>query len=145
MLSSNDFFDVLADATRRRILALLLAEEELSVAEIAHAIDCSQPKTSRHLAKLRDARITQVRRDRVWKYYRLQPQLPAWAFHLLQVMVQSSELSTRLNSDMIRLSAMADRPESRVLRRPERLSMVEPGVPALSVVAPGEPGRATSR
>ncbi|MBB5017034.1 ArsR family transcriptional regulator [Chitinivorax tropicus] len=110
MINADDVFDVLADTTRRRMLALLMAEDELSVAELCYAIDCSQPKASRHLAKLRDARVVSVRRDRVWKHYRLHPQLPAWAFQVLQTMTHSGEQASMLGRDLNRLATMPDRP-----------------------------------
>ena len=53
MIHDSDFFNVLSDETRRRMLALLMMEEELSVCELCFAVDCAQPKVSRHLAKMR--------------------------------------------------------------------------------------------
>jgi ArsR family transcriptional regulator len=47
----EDFFKVLSDETRLRIL-ILLDRRELCVCEICQILDLSQPKVSRHLAKI---------------------------------------------------------------------------------------------
>ena len=50
----------------------------------ASAILCSatnepQPKVSRHMALLREAGLVIDRREGKWIYYRLSPNMPAWA------------------------------------------------------------------
>jgi ArsR family transcriptional regulator len=110
MIHDSDFFNVLSDETRRRMLALLMMEEELSVCELCFAVDCAQPKVSRHLAKMRQSKLLSVRRDGVWMYYRVNPQLPAWAFKIVQQMTQAGECAQLLIRDRNRLTAMPDRP-----------------------------------
>lgn len=63
-------FDVLADASRRRILALLL-EAERPVGELVHELGMSQPAVSRHLKVLRDADLVESRVDAQRRLYRL--------------------------------------------------------------------------
>src|SRR5438477_9237429 len=63
-------FKALADATRLRILGLLLTGE-VCVCHIHESLGISQPKASRHLAYLRRAGIVQTRRQGLWVYYRL--------------------------------------------------------------------------
>jgi ArsR family transcriptional regulator len=64
------FFKALADATRLRILGLLMTGE-VCVCHIHEALKISQPKASRHLAYLRRAGLVTTRRDGLWIHYRL--------------------------------------------------------------------------
>lgn len=63
-------FQALGDATRLRILGLLLAGE-VCVCHIHESLRVGQPKASRHLAYLRRAGLVQTRRQGLWVYYRL--------------------------------------------------------------------------
>jgi len=65
-------FKALADATRLRILGLLLTGE-VCVCDIHDSLRIPQSKTSRHLAYLRNAGLVETRRDGVWIRYRLAP------------------------------------------------------------------------
>ncbi len=82
-MDEQTLFDALADPVRRRLLALLLETDERCVCELHGALNESQPKVSRHLAVLREAGLVATRREGVWMYYRLHPQLPTWAFRIL--------------------------------------------------------------
>ena len=61
-----------ADASRLRLLALL-AGGEATVGELAEILEQSQPRVSRHLRILADARLVSHFRDGQWVYYRLDP------------------------------------------------------------------------
>ena len=63
-------FQALGDATRLRILGLLLTGE-VCVCDIHDSLKISQPKASRHLAYLRRAGLVAARREGLWMYYRL--------------------------------------------------------------------------
>lgn len=63
-------FKALADATRLRILGLLLTGE-VCVCDIHESLKIPQPKTSRHLAYLRRAGLVETRREGLWIHYRL--------------------------------------------------------------------------
>ena len=63
-------FQALGDATRLRILGLLLAGE-ICVCDIHETLRISQPKASRHLAYLRRSGLVAARRQGLWGYYRL--------------------------------------------------------------------------
>src|SRR5256886_14694399 len=63
-------FKALADATRLRILGLLLTGE-VCVCHIHESLGIPQPKASRHLAYLRRAGLVETRRDGLWVHYRL--------------------------------------------------------------------------
>src|SRR6059058_6490372 len=63
-------FKALADATRLRILGLLLTGE-VCVCDIHESLKIPQPKASRHLAYLRRSGLVETRRDGLWIHYRL--------------------------------------------------------------------------
>jgi ArsR family transcriptional regulator, arsenate/arsenite/antimonite-responsive transcriptional repressor len=65
-------FDVLSDRVRRRILAALVAEGELSASEIAARIDVVGPTcVSNHLRVLRTSRAVRERRSGRRRLYSL--------------------------------------------------------------------------
>jgi len=66
----ESFFKALADATRLRILGLLLTGE-VCVCDIHESLKITQPKASRHLAYLRRAGLVEARRDGLWMHYRM--------------------------------------------------------------------------
>jgi len=88
MLDPNQFFDILADETRRRVLVLLLKSQERCVCDIFQVLGLSQPKVSRHLAVMREAGVLSARKEGTWVHYRIHPQLPLWAVRILESMVQ---------------------------------------------------------
>jgi ArsR family transcriptional regulator len=63
-------FKALADATRLRILGLLLTGE-VCVCHIHESLKIPQPKASRHLAYLRRVGLVETRRDGLWVHYRM--------------------------------------------------------------------------
>jgi ArsR family transcriptional regulator len=63
-------FKALADATRLRILGLLLTGE-VCVCDIHQSLKIPQPKASRHLAYLRRSGLVDTRREGLWIHYRL--------------------------------------------------------------------------
>src|SRR3954451_13609609 len=66
----ESLFKALGDATRLRILGLLLAGE-VCVCDIHETLKIPQPKASRHLAYLRKAGLVESRREGLWIHYRL--------------------------------------------------------------------------
>jgi len=110
MLNPQAFFDALSDEIRRRILCLLLKEGELCVCELFQALDVHQPKVSRHLAVLRDAAVLAQRREGTWVFYRIDPQLPAWAYRLLVTMTEGIGTHAVSLEDAERLKKAATRP-----------------------------------
>jgi ArsR family transcriptional regulator len=63
-------FKALADATRLRILGLLLTGE-VCVCDIYESLKIPQSRASRHLAYLRRAGLVETRRSGVWIHYHL--------------------------------------------------------------------------
>jgi len=105
---------LLSDPTRLRSLMLLLQEGELCVCELTYALDEIQPKISRHLAALRDARIVADRRAGQWIHYRINPELPAWAGNILEAVRAGASDKPPYAADQKRLKAMPQRPGSRL-------------------------------
>ncbi|TCJ00915.1 transcriptional regulator [Aeromicrobium sp. IC_218] len=66
-----EVFRMLSDGTRLRLLWCLTQRPEMSVNDLAAAVDKSATSVSQHLAKLRLARLVQTRRDGVSILYRL--------------------------------------------------------------------------
>src|ERR1700758_1137970 len=70
LASMESLFKALADATRLRILGLLLTGE-VCVCDIHESLKIPQPKASRHLAYLRRSGLVETRREGLWIHYRL--------------------------------------------------------------------------
>jgi ArsR family transcriptional regulator len=75
-----DIFGVIADATRRELLQVLLERftatdspnGDISVGELVEKLGLSQPTVSKHLKVLRDAGLVAVREVGQHRYYRLE-------------------------------------------------------------------------
>jgi len=63
-------FSALADRTRLRLINLI-GDSEVCVCFLVEILKTSQPKISRHLAYLRQARVVVARREGKWMHYRL--------------------------------------------------------------------------
>ena len=103
-------FRALSDETRLRCLILLQQEGELCVCELTYALAAVQPKVSRHLAQLREAGIVADRRQGLWVYYRLHPELPGWAAEVLRATAEGIAGGTPHLEDHDRLARMPNRP-----------------------------------
>ena len=67
---ASDFLKSIANVQRLRILCAVM-DGELSVGDIAQAVDASQSVVSQHLALMRREGIVQPRRDGQSIYYRI--------------------------------------------------------------------------
>ena len=108
LMQPQVFFDTLADATRRRILALLATQGELCVCELTAALGQIQPKVSRHLGVMKEAGLVIARREGTWMHYQLAT-LPAWMGELLAAL--KSGAAPELKADLKRLKSMRNRPQ----------------------------------
>src|SRR5262245_31075297 len=77
MVSRHDgksavLFGAFADPNRLRLLALLRRGERC-VCELVAALGIPQPRTSRHMGRLRKAGLVRSRRRGYWTYYSLAP------------------------------------------------------------------------
>ncbi len=101
----------LGEDTRLLIVGLLMREGELCVCELTAALDLSQPKVSRHLARLRSGGVLSDRRCGQWVYYGLNPELPKWALTVLDAAAEGN--AAPLQAALARLQAMGNRPQRR--------------------------------
>jgi DNA-binding transcriptional ArsR family regulator len=101
--------DIIADPTRRLILALLAIDRELCVCELVAALDEIQPNVSRNLALLRDAGWLISRREGTWMHYRLAA-IPAWARQLVDALVAGGVPPVEVKRARARLKAFPGRP-----------------------------------
>lgn len=101
--------DLLADATRRLILALVRLERELCVCELVAALDERQPTVSRHLALLREGGWLVQRREGTFIHYRLAT-LPAWALQIVDALAGGGVSAQQLALVGARLRAFPGRP-----------------------------------
>lgn len=108
-MNDQILFESLADEIRRRLLALLLKEEELCVCELHQVVDLPQPKVSRHLGVLRDAGVVAVRRVGTWMFYRLSPELPLWAYRIIEQMAAGAAGNPLFRQDAERLKSLPGR------------------------------------
>ncbi len=78
----TQFTKILSDETRLRILMLLTQTEELCVCQLTEVLKLSQPKISRHLAIMREAKLLQDRKAGLWVFYRLNHDIPDWVLEV---------------------------------------------------------------
>jgi ArsR family transcriptional regulator, arsenate/arsenite/antimonite-responsive transcriptional repressor len=114
-LDPADFFLLLADPLRRRILLLLLAHDALCVCELFYALGVAQPKVSRHLALMRAAGLLGQRKRGKWVVYALHREMPFWAVRVVQEMAQGLSADPLCAGDTARLEAMPNRPSRAVI------------------------------
>ena len=67
------FFKVLADEARLKLLWVLFNQPELCVCDVMAVVGITQSKASRHLGTLRHAGLVADRKDGLWSYYSLCP------------------------------------------------------------------------
>jgi ArsR family transcriptional regulator, arsenate/arsenite/antimonite-responsive transcriptional repressor len=67
------FFKVLADEARLKMLWLLFNHRELCVCDVMAVLKITQSKASRHLSTLRHADLVVDRKEGLWSYYALRP------------------------------------------------------------------------
>jgi len=98
-----------ADPSRLRLL-VLLASGEATVGELAEVLAQSQPRVSRHLKILADARLLSHFRDGQWVYYRLDP--PAAIGDLVARVVDLARTRDEgIATDAARMAAARERRE----------------------------------
>ena len=109
-ISADAFFSSLANKLRLRLVILLQQEGELCVCELTHAVGAAQPTVSRHLAELRRAGLVAGRRQGLWIYYRLHPELPDWAKRVIAATVLGVAVQAPYTEDRRALETMSGRP-----------------------------------
>ena len=96
-----EFLKILSDETRLRILILLFSKE-LCVCEICDILGESQPKVSRHLAKLRDVGFVEDVRQGQWMFYyiRLEDSVES---DIINIIIKNIDKYPVLRNDIQRL------------------------------------------
>ncbi len=110
IMQAIQFFKVLSDVTRLKIVMLIQLECELCVCELMVSLDDNQPKISRHLGQLKRMGLLLDRKQKQWVYYRLNPNLKCWMQQAIKEACADSELL--LADNKIKLAQMEDRPNS---------------------------------
>ncbi|WP_353571007.1 metalloregulator ArsR/SmtB family transcription factor [Candidatus Albibeggiatoa sp. nov. BB20] len=110
-MSIKDLFQMLADETRLRCLALIHQHKELCVCELNYALELSQPKTSRHLSTMKLNSLLSQRREGQWMFYALSPELSEFDKKLIDLVVIELQTKKQFQQDNQRLSTMCNRPE----------------------------------
>jgi len=103
-------FKSLSDPTRIRCLALLVEHSELCVCELTHALALPQPKISHHLGTLRKSELVRDRKEGLWIYYRINPDLPKWIVDVLKITMKGVKAVEPFASDAVALAEMPNRP-----------------------------------
>ncbi len=107
-----ELFQALADPSRLRLLALL-REMELTVGELAQVLAQSQPRVSRHLKILADARLVERRKEGSWVFLQLGEPALVEALVGLWDAVADPVTTRQFAADRARLTAVrADRAEA---------------------------------
>ncbi len=97
------FFQALGDNTRLRLLNLM-GDQEICVCYFVEILAQGQPKISRHLAYLRNARIVQARREGKWMHYRIVMPPNAGAAQVLRQTLEWLSEDRAMQADKARLS-----------------------------------------
>lgn len=107
--------DLIAEPTRRVLLALIAVEGELCVCELVAALGESQPGVSRHLALLREGGWLATRREGTFVHYRMAG-IPRWAARIVDALAEGGVAPEAMRASRARLAGFAGRP-LRVTRR----------------------------
>jgi ArsR family transcriptional regulator, arsenate/arsenite/antimonite-responsive transcriptional repressor len=122
-------FQVLADRTRLRLLNLM-SGQEICVCYLVEVLGISQPKISRHLARLRRAGLVEVRREGKWMHYRVSADGNPSVARLWEQVKPLFAEDAQMRHDKLRLSAASCSP-----RRFVRLQRAPAPTPVANDVA----------
>ncbi len=95
-------FKALADATRLRIMLLLL-KEELCVCEMETVFSMEQSRISHALRSLRQAGLIEERRDGRWIFYKASEALPKTLYSYLSEFATASPESLNDSKNVVEL------------------------------------------
>lgn len=102
-------FRAFSDRTRLRILSLLKEHGEICVGDLVSVLGSPQTTVSRHLAYLRRARLVTVRKDGLWKHYKLSRAESAFHRQLLDCLGGCFEEVRELEQDRRRYGRLRER------------------------------------
>ena len=101
-------FQSLDDATRLRILALLLEEDELCVCDLVTVLQLPQSTVSRQLSLLKNAGWLKDRREGVWIHYSINRSLGSIQQFLIPVLRNFLPATESAAKDLERLKSLND-------------------------------------
>jgi len=105
-VNMNDYielFKILTDETRVRILKLL-QKQELCVCELVEITSLSQPKISKHIAKIRQSKLVNTEKNEQFIYYSLNQSHPQYS--LLVLVLNQVEDNNNTESDFQTLNTI---------------------------------------
>ena len=106
-MDANQLFKALSDPTRLRCLLLLSNRNELCVCELTEVLQLPQPKVSHHLATLRKSGVVSDRKEGLWVYYRINPELPEWCAAVIAETAKGAVADEPYASDAALIESMA--------------------------------------
>lgn len=108
-MNPTEFYKNLADDNRLKSILLIAKEGELCVCELMFALnEHSQPKISRHLARLKNSGLLVTRKQKQWVFYAINPKLPSWVHQTVLLTLNENIAFITPNLDALHL--MGDRP-----------------------------------
>jgi len=111
-MSPESVFKSLSGEIRLRCLLLLNSHDELCVCELTHALNLPQPKISHHLAALRESKLVCDRKEGLWIYYRINPDIPNWVQEVIRAAESGAAERDPFVTDSQSLATMPNRPGS---------------------------------
>lgn len=100
-----EIYKALSDENRLRILNILI-QKELCVCEIELILDMNQSNVSRHLNKLKNARIVVFKKDSQWNYYAINDKFIEDNNYLYEHLKNKFSTDEALLKDMYKLSSL---------------------------------------
>jgi ArsR family transcriptional regulator len=95
-----EFLKLFGDETRLRILHLL-NQQDLCVCEMQEILDLSQPKISKHIAKLRQNNVVKADKNEQYVYYSLSKEHQF--FETLQAILKTTKEQLSIQTDSLNL------------------------------------------
>ena len=95
----------LADASRLRVLAMLMEHEELCVCQVTAFLNLCTATVSKHMSVLHGAHLVDSRKEGRWVYYRLSGSFPE---SLRQWMTESVSASPEAQQDRETISGILE-------------------------------------
>lgn len=97
----------LADETRIRILNVLY-KETLCVCDLEEILELSQSNASRHLTKLKSARLITSEKQAQWVYYRVNAKILEEYSFVKELLEKELDKSLQCKKDFVRLKKYKD-------------------------------------
>lgn len=107
----TDFFKIISDETRLRCLALIHEHGKLCVCDLEYALELSQPKISRHLARMRLSNLLETHRKSQWVFYSISKQIENPIPVMMDAVIMPFKQTETFQNDTKRLLYIKNHPE----------------------------------